>query len=142
VLDKCANPSCEAQFRYLHRGRVFEVEIQYSQNWCGEGNDRLPDGKGHVERIWLCDQCAIDIPPRDDGWRALLMETLLRHCGGKVTSAFAQSLSKPAGTVAKVWIRPFGLGSELSTSRRTYSFSNVCLSRNDERNRSGSDTAA
>jgi hypothetical protein len=27
MLSKCANPACSANFRYLHEGRLFHVEI-------------------------------------------------------------------------------------------------------------------
>lgn len=26
MLSRCLNPSCSAQFRYLHEGRIFKVE--------------------------------------------------------------------------------------------------------------------
>src|SRR5947209_14400478 len=28
MLSKCANPACSAQFRYLHDGKVFRVDLE------------------------------------------------------------------------------------------------------------------
>jgi len=52
VLSKCANPVCLARFRYLHEGRIFNVET-----------GTVP-AEGHgphihkIEHFWLCERCA------------------------------------------------------------------------------------
>ena len=51
MLHKCANPVCCAQFRYLNQGKLFEVEIQYVESTLGDGQGKLGNGKGHVERL-------------------------------------------------------------------------------------------
>jgi len=51
MLSKCANPTCFARFRYLHEGRIFNIDIA-----AASGNRQ-----GHVSRIehfWLCEDCA------------------------------------------------------------------------------------
>lgn len=49
MLFKCAHPTCIAQFRYLHEGRVFKV--------------RMPSFTRHttthrIEHFWLCERCS------------------------------------------------------------------------------------
>lgn len=66
MLHKCANPVCCAQFRYLHQGKLFEVEIQYFESPSGNGRGKLFNRKGEVERCWLCDKCATRVALRLD----------------------------------------------------------------------------
>ncbi len=48
MVSKCANPACLARFRYLHEGRIFNIEIPGS-----------PDSPyGRIELYWLCMECA------------------------------------------------------------------------------------
>lgn len=49
MIAKCANPVCDADFRYLHEGKLFLLEI--SRNSRHEGTQRR-------EYFWLCDQCS------------------------------------------------------------------------------------
>jgi len=53
MLTKCANPACNATFRYLRDGRVFKIERRA---------DRSPHLAGKkppmVEHYWLCEGCA------------------------------------------------------------------------------------
>ena len=53
MLHKCVNPVCAAQFRYLHEGRLFEVETQYCES-SFDRKSKQRNGRGHVERYWLC----------------------------------------------------------------------------------------
>jgi len=52
MLSKCANPACSARFRYLRRGRIFNLEVKTLST----------HGGGHVgykiEHFWLCNSCA------------------------------------------------------------------------------------
>ncbi len=51
MVSKCANPACEAPFRYLHEGRIFSVpsdSAEHSTNAI----------RRTVERYWLCSTCS------------------------------------------------------------------------------------
>jgi hypothetical protein len=72
VLNKCANPACSAQFRYLHQGKLFEVEVQYAESPPSDRPTKPDNGKGHVERCWLCDDCAAHITLRFDALRGVV----------------------------------------------------------------------
>jgi hypothetical protein len=48
VLSKCANPLCLVPFRYLHEGRIFNVEIKKGDY----------QGPSKIEHFWLCEYCA------------------------------------------------------------------------------------
>lgn len=50
MLSKCANPSCDARFRYLGDGRLFQVERRNGSS--------LPPSAHNVEHFWLCARCA------------------------------------------------------------------------------------
>jgi hypothetical protein len=42
MVTKCANPACVARFRYLSKGRLFRLEVEYDKD----------------EYFWLCSDCA------------------------------------------------------------------------------------
>lgn len=54
MLTKCANPICNARFRYLREGRLFKVDVP------NRSLPRLLDKKPprQVEHFWLCEDCA------------------------------------------------------------------------------------
>ena len=61
MLYKCANPACTRPFRRLDEGKLFQVETEYFP--ASESRQALPTRRGrmlrhHVERYWLCDDCA------------------------------------------------------------------------------------
>jgi hypothetical protein len=52
MLSKCANAACSARFRYLHQGRIFNLEVSsLSSNNSGQVGCK-------IEHFWLCDSCA------------------------------------------------------------------------------------
>jgi hypothetical protein len=107
VLHKCANPVCRAQFRYLHQGRLLEVETQYFESPSVSGQGKVRNGKGHIERYWLCDQCVAHSVLRFDRRRGLLMVSG-GDSEGVVTTTVPQSSPKVAAEIARVdpTIRP------------------------------------
>lgn len=50
MLAKCANPACFASFRYLHEGRIFNIEVK-----SDSGNRPM---QPKIEHFWLCKSCA------------------------------------------------------------------------------------
>ena len=53
MLSKCLNPLCSAPFRYLHEGRVFNIDL-VSPDHAQEGS------RFHrIEHYWLCSSCAL-----------------------------------------------------------------------------------
>ena len=57
MVDKCANPECAARFRYLHEGRLFQVDMRH----LSRGREEICEFCGHplhVRHFWLCDACA------------------------------------------------------------------------------------
>ncbi len=58
MVGKCANPECAAKFRYLHQGRLFQVDMR---RLSGGREGRMCEFCGHphhVRHFWLCDACA------------------------------------------------------------------------------------
>jgi hypothetical protein len=63
VLSKCANPECDARFRYLRSGKLFRFEVtavpepSHIKNIAGT---RTPPKKPshRVEHFWLCGECS------------------------------------------------------------------------------------
>jgi hypothetical protein len=49
MVSKCANPACLARFRYLHEGRIFNIERSVD---AGES------GQHYIELYWLCMECS------------------------------------------------------------------------------------
>jgi hypothetical protein len=50
LLSKCANPVCPARFRYLHEGRIFNIEFKT--------NNADRSLQTRIEHFWLCETCA------------------------------------------------------------------------------------
>lgn len=65
MLSKCANPSCSAQFRYLHLGKLFHLcpipEFENINDTCSAGLH---------ERFWLCQECCQKFTVIWDGFQA------------------------------------------------------------------------
>jgi len=54
MVAKCANPSCDHQFRYLHRGRLFLVD---QPPFTPESEADFHDEVQRSEYFWLCESC-------------------------------------------------------------------------------------
>ncbi len=54
MLSRCLNPACGAPFRYLHEGRIFNVERVVAV----PGN---PEPQRFVEHYWLCGLCSMSL---------------------------------------------------------------------------------
>jgi hypothetical protein len=52
MLSHCLNPSCSAQFRYLHEGRIFKIEQVVASPADSEPQHL-------VEHYWLCGPCSL-----------------------------------------------------------------------------------
>jgi len=111
VLHKCANPVCCAQFRYLHQGKLFEVEIQYFESRSGNGRGNLYSRKGQVERCWLCDRCAAGMALRLDPQQGVAIVSSPGDGEEVVTSVILQSRSQAAGGIARALVRPLDVDS-------------------------------
>jgi hypothetical protein len=122
VLQKCANPICYAQFRYLHQGKLFEVEIQYRNGPSDDAPGRLGNGKGHVEWFWLCDQCAPRVSLRFVPGQGLVMVHPLAVPEEVVPIAFLQSSGRSVAEISRILIRHLDLN--LTTRRNAPSVSN------------------
>jgi len=125
VLHKCVNPDCSAQFRYLHQGRLFEIEIQYFETADSAGQGTLRNGKGYVERCWLCKQCATHVALRFDPRRGLVVASSLGRAEGVITLATPQSTANAATGRTRVLIRSFNMDLIISTKRNAAGHRNV-----------------
>jgi len=50
VVSRCANPSCEAQFKYLHEGRLFQFASTSTPT-------DFSNGRLNFSFWWLCPRC-------------------------------------------------------------------------------------
>jgi hypothetical protein len=113
VLRKCANPVCGAQFRYLHRGKLIEVETEYSDSLPADGHREPGNGRSHIERWWLCDECAPYTVLRFDRRRGLVMTHSVVGWDAILTTIFPQPEGRTLRDVTRVLIRPLGLEPKL-----------------------------
>lgn len=60
MVSKCANPECEAPFRYFHQGKLFRLETATGHDRRRElGVDSgLKKPLRRIEFFWLCENCA------------------------------------------------------------------------------------
>jgi hypothetical protein len=118
VLRKCANPVCYVPFRYLHQGKLVEVEIQYRECFCGKGT--FSNGKRCVERCWLCDPCAAHIALQFDPRRGVVLMSCPGEAGGVATTSILFH-GRDGAEIERVLIRPSDLTLTLSTRRKAAS---------------------
>ncbi|HET7440021.1 MAG TPA: hypothetical protein VFJ47_01870 [Terriglobales bacterium] len=63
MVSRCANPACAAPFRYLHEGRLFQIERRLDRT--AADHSEFPDDPGskrpasQVEFFWLCKNCSL-----------------------------------------------------------------------------------
>lgn len=58
MLHKCANASCNAPFRRLREGKLFQVETEYFVGPGPASHARRTRPARRVEHYWLCDACS------------------------------------------------------------------------------------
>lgn len=115
MLHKCANPACCAQFRYLHQGWLFEVEVQQCAGTSAGVQDRSWNGKGRVERWWLCERCAAHIALQFDPQQGLIMVSSLEDSEGVVIGVVRQADTTGAPGIARILVRPLDLDATVLT---------------------------
>ena len=121
MLQKCASPLCRAQFRYLHQGKLLEIEIQYFDSPSANAQGKPGNGRGHIERCWLCDQCAAYTALRLDRQRGVVMVSSFEDSDEK--PLIVHSNGKAAAKIERVLVRPLDL--DLSVRRKATSASKV-----------------
>ena len=58
MIEKCANPACDARFKYLHEGRLFAIEGIDGSNASGLARSADCIGRSaSLQHFWLCDAC-------------------------------------------------------------------------------------
>ncbi len=59
MIAKCANPDCNAPFRYLREGRIFQVDRDAAGRHIVGPFLISDNGAPHrLEHFWLCGVCA------------------------------------------------------------------------------------
>jgi hypothetical protein len=68
MLSKCANPSCNRHFLYLHEGKLFRVERELNgDNGPGFDTETPIRRVRQLEFFWLCSECAFSLTVRKEG---------------------------------------------------------------------------
>jgi len=72
MLAKCANPSCQLPFGYLHEGKLFVIPKQLKGSRDGLANSSRTTSR--LDYYWLCRACAgsMKISFQDDDKMLLL----------------------------------------------------------------------
>jgi hypothetical protein len=84
VLSKCANPECDARFRYLRSGKLFQFEVSALHETLemkSPSGTRTPIKKpAHkVEHFWLCEECAELLTLKNDKHHGVIVVPLRKH---------------------------------------------------------------
>lgn len=117
MLQKCANPVCLTQFRYLHQGKLLEVELEYCDTAPAGSVRQHGNRKLQIERWWICNQCAPRIRLSFDRRRGLVMDDSVDTCERVVTTSWRQWSAMTATGVSRASIRLVDLSLEGNLSR-------------------------
>lgn len=109
MLRKCANPVCPNQFRYLHQGKLFEIEVEYAAGVPGNEQRATTNGTIQIERWWLCDDCMRYMTLRFDRRYGLVMAHSLIGSDEVVTTKLPESSVDTSGEISRILIRPLDL---------------------------------
>jgi len=63
MVAKCANPSCESPFQFLHEGRLFLVDLSSTPPVKDLEFNEHPR---KTEYFWLCGRCALTLTITSD----------------------------------------------------------------------------
>ena len=60
MIQKCANPECDAEFLYVSRGRLFSFELRHPIAPCRDVPPAICERKPSHAAIhfWLCENCS------------------------------------------------------------------------------------
>ncbi len=84
MISKCANPDCDARFRYLRSGKLFHFEVaaveSLNAKYTGSGLRSVPKKPARrVEHFWLCDECSISMTLKQDKTHGVIVVPIKRH---------------------------------------------------------------
>ena len=80
MIAKCANPSCKAEFLYLHEGRVFVLNSDAKKRASSSRANFAGQAKG-LQYAWLCDGCASNYEVVLDNEGELKLKSHNRYTG-------------------------------------------------------------
>lgn len=67
MVSRCANPACDARFKYLSEGRLFQFPAPDSDG----GSVNAP-----IELWWLCSRCSLSMTLTQDNARRVKLVPL------------------------------------------------------------------
>ena len=80
MVSKCANPGCMADFRYLHQGKLFHVEV--------DTEVATPSFATHIKKpvrktefFWLCEECCTKVTLNVQKGTGVTVKPLARALG-------------------------------------------------------------
>jgi hypothetical protein len=92
MLYKCANESCNAPFRRLREGKLFQVETEF---FVGRESSSTSGRKGRpsrrVEHYWLCDACSPFVTLTFDRGRGVITVPLPDGSGKKTVKMLSMN---------------------------------------------------
>ena len=71
MVSRCANPCCDAQFKYLREGRLFQFRATNSASGFVASNTA-------VELWWLCPRCCLSMTLVEDSAHGAKLVPLAR----------------------------------------------------------------
>lgn len=71
MVSRCANPGCEANFKYLREGRLFQFRAANSAGGFAASN-------AAIELWWLCSRCCLSMTLVEDGAEGVKLIPLAR----------------------------------------------------------------
>ncbi len=84
MISKCANPDCDARFRYLRSGKLFHFEVAALEPVSGKHalsglRSIAKKPPQRVEHFWLCDDCSVSMTLKQDKTHGVTVIPLKKH---------------------------------------------------------------
>ncbi len=101
MTAKCANPSCSAEFVYLHRGKVFVLHSAHKARTFSSRLNFVGEAEG-LQYAWLCDECVSHYEVVLDADGDLKVRSRYRFRG------LIAGVAGPVSLYATSWLVQFG----------------------------------
>ena len=108
MIQKCANPECDAEFRYVSRGRLSSFELRHPIAPCRDIPPAICERKPSHAAIhfWLCENCSSTLSLHFTMKIGLSVVAVSETAGSRGTSESLKPSLPPEADLGRIWLMP------------------------------------